>query len=95
MALSREEVLKIANLARLEFKDEEIEKFQHELNDILKYIDILGELDTSDVEPLLHTNEMQNILRDDFVKESVSPELATKNAPQSDEGTFIVPKVVG
>jgi aspartyl-tRNA(Asn)/glutamyl-tRNA(Gln) amidotransferase subunit C len=95
MALSREEVLKIANLARLEFKDEEIEKFQHELNDILKYIDILGELDTSNVEPLLQTNEMQNVLREDTVKESLSPELATKNAPQSEDGTFIVPKVVG
>ena len=95
MALSREEVLKIANLARLEFKDEEIEKFQHELNDILKYIDILNEVDTSDVSPLFHTNEMQNILRDDKVKESLSQELAIKNAPQSESGTFIVPKVVG
>lgn len=95
MSLTREEVLKVAALAKLEFKDEEIEKFQVQLNDILGYIDILDEVDTEGVEPLIQINEGVGKFREDQVRESLTVEEALKNAPQSESGTLIVPKVVG
>lgn len=95
MALSREEVLKVAHLARLEFEEDRIEKFQTDLNDILKFVEKLQELDTEGVEPLTQVNHHYNNFRKDEVKESLKREDALKNAPQEDEGMFIVPKVVG
>ena len=95
MALTREEVLKIAKLARLKFQPEEIEKFQVELNDILGYIDMLNEVDTEEVVALIQVNSHVNNLREDEVRESLSVEKALSNAPDGEDGAIIVPKVVG
>ncbi|MGL4308593.1 Asp-tRNA(Asn)/Glu-tRNA(Gln) amidotransferase subunit GatC [Cetobacterium sp. SF1] len=95
MSLSREEVLNVAKLARLQFNDEEIEKFQTELNDILGYIDVLGEVNTDSIEPLSQVNDGSNNLREDVIKESLTVEEAMLNAPSSEDGALIVPKVVG
>jgi aspartyl-tRNA(Asn)/glutamyl-tRNA(Gln) amidotransferase subunit C len=95
MALSREEVLNVAKLARLKFSEEEIEKFRVDLNSILDYIDMLDEVDISGVEPLTNVNKGINNLREDVVRESLSDMEAVSNAPVSSDGTFIVPKVVG
>lgn len=94
MALSKEEVKKVAFLARLEFKEEEIEKFQTQLNDILSYVDKLSEVDVEGIEPLSHAIEMKNAFREDKVEKSIDRELAMKNAPSEENGTFIVPKIV-
>lgn len=95
MALTREEVLNVAKLARLKFQPEEIEKFQVELNDILGYIDMLNEVDTEEVSAMTQVNSHVNNLRDDKVKESLTVEKAVSNAPDSGDGAIIVPKVVG
>lgn len=95
MALTREEVLKIAKLARLKFQPEEIEKFQVELNDILGYVDMLNEIETEEVSALSQVNSHVNNLRDDSVRESLTVEEALKNAPNGEDGAIIVPKVVG
>lgn len=95
MALTKEEVLNVAKLARLKFSAEEIEKFQIELNDILGYIDMLNEVDTAETKPLVQVNEAVNNLRDDEVRKSLSTEKALSNAPDSGDGAIIVPKVVG
>lgn len=95
MALTKEEVLNVAKLARLKFKPEEIEKFQLELNDILGYIDMLDEVDTQEKQPLVQVNGGVNNLREDEVRKSLSVEKALSNAPDSGDGAFIVPKVVG
>ena len=95
MALTREEVLKVAGLARLEFSESEIEKFQEELNEILGYIDTLDELDTLETKPLSQVNADKNNLREDEVKPSLSVKDALKNSPESIDGTVVVPKVVG
>lgn len=95
MALTREEVLNVAKLARLKFADEEIERFQVELNDILTYIDMLGEIDTENKNALVQVSDNVNNLREDKVKESLSTEMALKNAPEAADGAIIVPKVVG
>ena len=95
MAVTIKDVEHIAELARLEFDEKEKEKLTHELNDILKYIEKLNELDTSNVEPLSHVIELSNVFRDDIVKPSIPPEEALKNAPAKKDTLFKVPKVIG
>ncbi|MDR1835809.1 MAG: Asp-tRNA(Asn)/Glu-tRNA(Gln) amidotransferase subunit GatC [Fusobacteriaceae bacterium] len=95
MSLSKEEVLKVAKLARLKFPEERIEKFREELNDILDYIDMLNEVDTSEVKPLVNVNDGVNNLREDVPTPSLTVAEALENAPVAAEGTVVVPKVVG
>ena len=94
MALSKEEVLHVAKLARLEFSPEEIEKYQQELNDILNYIDMLNEVDAAEIKPLAQVNNDTNNLREDEVRKSLTVEEALLNAPEAEDGAVIVPKVV-
>ena len=95
MALTREEVLKIAKLSKLSFEEKEIEKFQIELNDILGYIDMLNEVDTSKVEPLVYINDVVNHFREKEEKKSLEITKVLLNAPESAENAIVVPKVVG
>lgn len=95
MSLTKEEVLNVAKLARLEFNEEEIVRFQEDLNNILDYIDVLGEINTDEVEPLAQIHETGVKLREDIVRESLTAQEAMKNAPASEDGALIVPKVVG
>ena len=95
MALTREEVLNVAKLARLKFQPEEIEKFQVELNDILGYIDMLNEVETDEVSALSQVNSHVNNLREDVARESLTVEGALRHAPNAEDGAIIVPKVVG
>ena len=94
MAVTKQDVEYIASLARLKFEDEELENFTHQLNDILKYVEKLNELDTENVEPLSHPVEGANVFRDDELKPSIPTEEALKNAPGSTEEFFRVPKVI-
>jgi len=95
MAVSIEEVKHIAQLAKLKFTDEELQDFTHSFNDILQYMEMLNRVDTVNVVPLSHPVEMTNVFRDDVLKQSVTTEEALKNAPDSDEEFFKVPKVIG
>lgn len=95
MAVTKQEVEKIAELARLEFNENEIEHLTKDMNQILHHMDKLNELDTSNVEPLSHPIEVKNVFRDDELKSSVKREDALKNAPDKDEEFFKVPKVIG
>nr|WP_314656226.1 Asp-tRNA(Asn)/Glu-tRNA(Gln) amidotransferase subunit GatC [uncultured Fusobacterium sp.] len=95
MALTKEEVLKIAKLSKLSFEEIEIERFQIELNDILKYIDMLNEVDTSKVQPLVYINEAVNNFREKEEKPSLKIEKVLLNAPESAENAIVVPKVIG
>lgn len=94
MKVTKELVIHIAELAQLKLKEEEIEKFREELNQILEYVDKLNEIDISNVEPLSHPLPTKNIFRDDKVKKSVPREEALKNAPDATEEFFKVPKVI-
>lgn len=95
MALTKEEVLKIAKLSKLSFDEKEIENYQLELNDILKYIDMLNEVDTSEVKPLVYINEAVNNFREKEEKPSLEIEKVLLNAPENAENAIIVPKVIG
>lgn len=88
------EVEKIALLSRLSLTDEEKEMHQQSLLNILEEAQKLGELDTSNVEPTAHIQGIENVLREDEVKKSMDNELLTANAPERENGCFIVPKVV-
>ena len=95
MALTKEEVLKIAKLSKLSFEEKEIERFQIELNDMLKYIDMLNEVDTSKVQPLVYINEAVNNFREKEEKPSLEIKKVLLNAPESAENAIVVPKVIG
>jgi len=94
MALTRDEVLHVANLARLSLLPEEIELFTRQLNDILAYVEKLQELDTTGVPPLAHVIPVFNVLREDEVTSGLSREVALDNAPAREEGAFVVPRVI-
>jgi len=95
MSVTRKDVEHIAELARLRFKEEELESFTVQLNDILAYMEQLNELDTENIEPLSHPVENNNVFREDEMKPSTDREDALKNAPQRDDEFFKVPKVIG
>jgi aspartyl-tRNA(Asn)/glutamyl-tRNA(Gln) amidotransferase subunit C len=95
MPVTLEDVDHIAKLARLEFTKEEKEKFTHQLNEILAYVEQLNKLDTSNVEPLSHVIDLNNVFRRDEVKPGLTTEEALKNAPAKTEKFFKVPKVIG
>ena len=94
MSVTIKDVEHIAALAKLEFTDAEKEKFTHQLNQILEYVEQMNKLDTSLVEPLSHVLELSNVFRADEVKQGVSTEEALKNAPSKTEEFFKVPKVI-
>jgi aspartyl-tRNA(Asn)/glutamyl-tRNA(Gln) amidotransferase subunit C len=95
MSVTIKDVEHIAKLAKLEFSDAEKEKFTHQFNDILKYMEQLNSVDTTNVEPLAQVMELQNVFRDDIVKPSTPTIEALKNAPAATEEHFKVPKVIG
>ncbi len=88
------EVEHVAHLARLNFNQEETEAFTRQLNDILEFVDKLDALDTSDIEPTTRAIELLNVFRDDEVRESLPVEEATGNAPVSEKGAFVVPRII-
>jgi aspartyl-tRNA(Asn)/glutamyl-tRNA(Gln) amidotransferase subunit C len=94
MALTRDEVLHVANLARLSLMPEEIELFTRQLNDILAYVEKLQELDTAGVEPLAHVIPLFNVFREDAVREGLERDTALGNAPAREDGAFVVPRVI-
>jgi aspartyl-tRNA(Asn)/glutamyl-tRNA(Gln) amidotransferase subunit C len=94
MPVSIKDVDHIAKLAKLSFSEEEKETFTEKFNQILSFMEKLNELDTSNVEPLSHVIELQNVMRDDVVKPSLPTEEALENAPARDEKFFRVPKVI-
>jgi aspartyl-tRNA(Asn)/glutamyl-tRNA(Gln) amidotransferase subunit C len=67
--LSKSEVQKIAQLARIEITEEEAEKYSRELSDILGFVDKLNEVDTKEIEPIAHITGAKNVMREDKVAE--------------------------
>jgi aspartyl-tRNA(Asn)/glutamyl-tRNA(Gln) amidotransferase subunit C len=94
MPIGRDEVRQIAALARLELSDPEIERLQRDLAQILEYVELLSELDTSAVEPSAYGRVERAPLRDDRVCPGVSHEQALAEAPRTAAGGFAVPAFV-
>jgi aspartyl-tRNA(Asn)/glutamyl-tRNA(Gln) amidotransferase subunit C len=91
VAISRDEVLHMAGLARLELTDEEVERFREQLNAILEAVSKVAELDLSDVEPTAHPLDLVNAWADDEPRPSLSVEEALANAPDRNGDLFRVP----
>ena len=90
----KETVSRIAVLAKLEYKDAELEKFSDRFTKILDYIAVIDGIDLEGVEPLAHVIETENVFRADVAKPGVSLEQALRNAPKKNESFFKVPKVI-
>jgi len=94
MSVSTEQVRHIARLARIAMSDEEIERLAPELNNILGWVEQLGEVNTEGVEPLTAVIDQKLRLRDDVVTEGNIRDEVLANAPEAQHGFFAVPKVI-
>jgi aspartyl-tRNA(Asn)/glutamyl-tRNA(Gln) amidotransferase subunit C len=91
MAITREEVVHVAGLARLELTEDELTRFAEQLNAILEAVGKVSELDLSDVEPTLHPLELANVWAEDEPRPSLTVEEALANAPDREGDAFRVP----
>jgi aspartyl-tRNA(Asn)/glutamyl-tRNA(Gln) amidotransferase subunit C len=94
MEINRDTLLKIAHLARLNFSDESEQEMLDGLNEMIKWVEKLHEVDTEGVQPLTNMSQEINSWCEDEVKIDISREQALKNAPKKDQEFFIVPKVL-
>lgn len=92
--IGKDQVLKIADLARLTLNDDETERYAKELSQILSYVESLNQIDVTDIKPTAHAVEVQNVFRADeaFASDVVGKIL--ERAPKAEEGFFLVPKVL-
>ncbi len=88
------DVAYVAELARLELSDEEKAVFQPQLENIVKYVEKISEVDVSGVAPMMHGRELVNSFREDTVRESLEREKALANAPARVGDEFLLPKIV-
>lgn len=95
MAISEEQVRHVARLARLGLSDEQVSLLQVELNDILLQVERISALDLDDVPPTAHAVDVSNVTRRDEVRPGLSREDALLNAPEQQDGAFLIPKFGG
>ena len=94
MEVNDEMIENLASLARLHFNEEEKQEIKSDLQRMIAFIDKLNELNTENVQPVLHMSDGTNVFREDEIQGSVTREEALKNAPASDGVFFKVPKVI-
>ena len=92
--ISREVVVHIARLARVELSEEEKRLFTKQFNEILEYFRKIDELDTEEVPPTYHVLDLVNVFRKDEAKPSLPKEEATRNAPKKEKTYFKAPKII-
>lgn len=94
MSLSPEEVKKIAFLARLSIKEENIEQYSQDLSSIFGLVEQMNAADVDNIEPMAHPQDAMQHLRNDVVTETNQREKLMNNAPLTEAGLFLVPKVL-
>jgi aspartyl-tRNA(Asn)/glutamyl-tRNA(Gln) amidotransferase subunit C len=94
MKISKQEVLHVAHLARLELDPQTMQKMAEQVATILDYINSLNQVDTAGVPPTSHAIALTNAFREDVPGDHLGPEKSLANAPEAEEGAFIVPKVI-
>lgn len=93
--LTRKDILKLAHLARLRLKDDEIERFQGEISAILGYVEQLQKVDTKGLEPTYQVTGLKNVMRTDEIKDyGPTPEDLLKNAPATEKSHFKVKRIL-
>ena len=94
MSISPEEVLKIANLARLQIKPDEVEQYATDLSSIIKLVEQMNAVDTKDIQPMAHPLDATQRLREDKVTEENQRDKFQAVAPSAEKGLYVVPKVI-
>jgi aspartyl-tRNA(Asn)/glutamyl-tRNA(Gln) amidotransferase subunit C len=94
MSVDAATVKRIGRLARIRVEEDEVEKYQGEINAILGFVEQLGEVNVEGVEPMTSVTPMQLRRRDDVVTDGGYPEKVVSNAPLSEDNFFMVPKVI-
>ncbi len=94
MKVSKEVLENVAVLSRLSIPEDQTDKYLGQLDRFLSYVDNLSGVDTEHVKPTTYALPMQNVFREDTVKESLAREAALANAPLKEDGYFKVPKVL-
>jgi len=94
MKITKDEIVYVARLARLSLTPETIDLFTKQLGDILNYMDKLNRLDTSNIPPTSHAISINNAFREDEIKPSLPREEVLANAPEAEDGNFVVPKII-
>jgi len=94
MAVGKDEILHIAKLANLNIKEDEIDEYAKNLEDILNFVKILNSVDTENVEESIGSASNVNVFRKDEIKEFDDKEALLQNAPEQEDGMFRIPKVI-
>jgi aspartyl-tRNA(Asn)/glutamyl-tRNA(Gln) amidotransferase subunit C len=94
MALTKEQVLHVARLARLALSEEEIERFQRQLSQILEHAERVMALAAEDVPPTAHAIPLVNVFREDVLGECLTQQKALSTAPSAEGGRFRVPRII-
>lgn len=94
MVLTEEEVRKVANLARLELSEDEIEEYRRQLSEVLDYVEQLNELALDDVEPTARAVAQANVWREDEVRPSLALRDVLRNAPAKADDQFLIQAVL-
>lgn len=95
MKITKAQVLHVARLARLDLDDTLVDKFVDQLGQIIEYVDTLNRVDTEGVRATSHAISLTNAIRDDEERPHLEVDTALANAPERDDNTFLVPKVLG
>ena len=94
MKITKAEVLHVAQLARLDVDEADMERFAEQIGTILEYVDTLKKVDTAGVTGTSHAIALTNAFREDREKGQLAPEDALANAPEKDDNAFVVPKII-
>jgi len=92
--ITDDEVMHVASLARLDLHEDDVEMFAEQIGKILEYVHTLDSVNTDGVEPVTHAISLSNAFRNDDEKEHVNRETALSNAPEKEDGAFVVPKII-
>lgn len=94
MIIDKQTIAKVANLARIEIQENEVEALITDMNKILTFMEKLNELDTNGVDPLVYMNKDENVWREDVVDQKLNAKDGLKNSAVHDDRFFFVPKIL-
>ncbi len=94
MAITRDNVIYTAKLARLKIEEKDVGKFTRQIGDIIRYVEKLNELSLSGIEPTAHILPVENVVREDKVSNGPPDEILLQNAPAQEDRLFIVPQII-
>ncbi|MBA3031111.1 MAG: Asp-tRNA(Asn)/Glu-tRNA(Gln) amidotransferase subunit GatC [Desulfobacteraceae bacterium] len=95
MKITREEVVHVAKLAHLELGEDEVQRFSEQIGTILDYFETLNQVNTDGIKPTFNAIHLTNAFREDEEKASLDNKDVLFNAPEKEDGFFLVPRIIG